>query len=338
MKTFIHSFILFLVAGFTIATTSLQAQAEDPCQLEGFYYMGTYNGHYYYLSSDCYYPADANAAAEAAGGYLATISDAGENEFVGVAAFYITAWIGFTDLDDEGNFRWVTGEPVTFINWSDGEPNNCCGGEHWTTTNWGWNENGPAWNDEHDVCYGFVMEVGDDDCDGVPNICDVCPGGDDNGPCTGEGGTLNVPANWICSNNNNNEKYMVCHEGNTICVSASAVATHLAHGDFLGPCTGCGNDGQAFVAPIHNIDFETEKPQVTDFTMSPNPSNGDFKIELNHSDAGKLEIINQNGQLIRSIDFKNNHELNINIDVPGVYFIRLMTEEQLITKKITVVR
>jgi hypothetical protein len=37
-----------------------------------------------------------------------------------------------------------------------------------------------------------------------------------------------------CGNNAN--KVLVCHNGNTICVSPNAVPAHLAHGDQLGPC------------------------------------------------------------------------------------------------------
>ena len=33
-----------------------------------------------------------------------------------------------------------------------------------------------------------------------------------------------------------NKKVYVCHNGNTLCISASAVQAHLAHGDVLGQC------------------------------------------------------------------------------------------------------
>lgn len=337
---------ILLVCLFLSAAVPTHAQ-EDPCGLgEAFYYIGEYNGHAYYLSWDCYFAADAAAAAEAAGGHLATISDAGENEFVSVGVGYNWAWIGFSDAGDEGNFTWVNGEPVSYTNWCGGEPNNCCSGEHWTTINWCYNEDGSlGWNDLYDgiaegdygYCLWYVLEIdADDDCDGVTNCLDECPGGDDNGPCTGEGWPLDVPATWICSNNNNSEKYMVCHEGNTICVSSNAVATHLAHGDFLGPCTGC--EEEAFVAPFNNQPVETGKPILPDFTVYPNPGYGDFKIDISHSDTGTIEIFNQNGQFIRSIDIKAYQPLNINIDEPGMYFIQLITQEQLITKKLFVVR
>jgi hypothetical protein len=33
-------------------------------------------------------------------------------------------WIGASDQVEEGTWRWVTGEPFTFTNWAEGEPNN----------------------------------------------------------------------------------------------------------------------------------------------------------------------------------------------------------------------
>jgi hypothetical protein len=36
----------------------------------------------------------------------------------------IGIWLGASDQVDEGSWRWVTGEPFTFQNWADGEPDN----------------------------------------------------------------------------------------------------------------------------------------------------------------------------------------------------------------------
>jgi hypothetical protein len=52
-------------------------------------------------------------------------------------------WIGFNDVIEEGNWKWVSGESDTYTNWWEGEPNN--GGrdgmpEDAAVMNWG----GPA--------------------------------------------------------------------------------------------------------------------------------------------------------------------------------------------------
>jgi len=80
--------------------------------------------------------SDARAAAEAAGGYLATITSSAENDFLTALSFscsagefdelrpcYRESWIGLTDEAVEGQFRWITGEALSFTNWSFGEPN-----------------------------------------------------------------------------------------------------------------------------------------------------------------------------------------------------------------------
>jgi hypothetical protein len=93
------------------------------------------NGHYYEyvriggLSWSA--ARDAAAARSYLGitGRLVTITSAGENTFVTSLrnGDDLRAWIGLLDPDgpdDVRSFSWITGEPVTFTNWSVGEPNN----------------------------------------------------------------------------------------------------------------------------------------------------------------------------------------------------------------------
>ncbi len=85
---------------------------------------------------------DAKAAAEAMGGYLATITSSAENDFaftvIDTAGFWyanpfncsIGPWLGAfqPNPSDGGNdgatWDWVTGEPFVYTNWASGEPNN----------------------------------------------------------------------------------------------------------------------------------------------------------------------------------------------------------------------
>ncbi|NCS02752.1 MAG: hypothetical protein GPJ06_11605, partial [Microcystis aeruginosa G13-11] len=78
----------------------------------------------YYLTTPTTW-TDAQAQAQAMGGNLVTINDAAENQFL-VNAFGSNEsfWIGFTDAVQEGDWKWINGEPVTYVNWSLGEPNN----------------------------------------------------------------------------------------------------------------------------------------------------------------------------------------------------------------------
>ena len=89
-------------------------------------------GHHYafYNYNDEGLQPDFNAwehFCERQGGHLATITSPEENDFI---YQYLKdsgkklAFFGYTDEESEGNWRWVTGEEVTFENWAPGQDNN----------------------------------------------------------------------------------------------------------------------------------------------------------------------------------------------------------------------
>jgi beta-lactamase regulating signal transducer with metallopeptidase domain len=103
-------------------------------------------------------------------GYLATVTSKEENDFLflqwGQAG---SAWMGASDAEQEGNWKWVTGpeagtvfwigdadgKAVGYHNWGRGgqgmdEPNNTRGSEHYAAWNWGLHpseQNPGVWND-----------------------------------------------------------------------------------------------------------------------------------------------------------------------------------------------
>ncbi len=106
-------------------------------------------GHFYeFVSSASINWTDSRDAAAARTlfglqGYLATITSQEENDFIR-QKLGADAWIGGSDADVEGEWRWVTGPeagtqfsndstPVggQFANWNTGEPNNSGGNEHY---------------------------------------------------------------------------------------------------------------------------------------------------------------------------------------------------------------
>lgn len=106
------------------------------------------NGHWYEAVS---VPGgiswtQANAAAQAAGGYLATATSSSENAFIFSlvdSAFFwnqepggsnLGPWLGGYQTSDDGstpaaNWAWVTGESWVFTVWHSGEPNNWTGAD-----------------------------------------------------------------------------------------------------------------------------------------------------------------------------------------------------------------
>jgi hypothetical protein len=126
---------------------------------------------------------EAKAAALARGGYLATVTSAqewDELQSVLMASGQLNFWLGATDERSEGAWRWVTGEPFTFSLWNSGEPNNCCGGEHFlAVTPAFWNDAGNRTSPDSRASY--VVERGlnsdptkaDTDGDGLSDYAEV---------------------------------------------------------------------------------------------------------------------------------------------------------------------
>jgi len=137
------------------------------------------NGHFYEAFTDPVTIGAAIASAESlilggAPGHLVTIASAEEEAFLisqfgsldfdpeNLYTISPTAWIGFTDINSEGTWEWMTGEPVTYTNWHPilGAPN---GGliENYGDIIFdfsgvvGWNDRA---GDLNGCCLGYIVE------------------------------------------------------------------------------------------------------------------------------------------------------------------------------------
>lgn len=130
-----------------ITITGILATIPNPAL---YNYIGSLNGIHYYLSTNQLTWTQAAAQAVANGGHIAVIPNAAVNNFLQANNSGLQAYIGLTDEITEGTFLWVDGSPITYTNWSPGEPNNAGGGngEDYAImfTNGRWNDGpgGPA--------------------------------------------------------------------------------------------------------------------------------------------------------------------------------------------------
>jgi hypothetical protein len=162
------------IKGYLVESATASGPVRWQCSAGG-------NGHLYQavLVPSGISWSDAKAAAEAAGGFLATIASAEENSFVyslvsdnlywhTAGGYAVGPWLGALQPngspEPDGNWGWVNGEPFTYSNWLPGQPNNNGGDENFAHFCGASNTMGPQWNDIRDVppsswyVNGYVME------------------------------------------------------------------------------------------------------------------------------------------------------------------------------------
>ncbi len=131
------------------------------------------NGHWYLGANLDQTWAMAEAEARRFGGHLATIRSQAENAWLmgNPELNDRPRWIGYNDVAVEGQFEWISGEPVGFENWSPGEPDDL-GGADWTA----WDPATGMWSDEPQAPgRASIVEVISPDCDGnlVPDVYQI---------------------------------------------------------------------------------------------------------------------------------------------------------------------
>lgn len=82
--------------------------------------------------------------------------------------------------------------------------------------------------------------------------------------------------------------------------------------------------------------------ELPDINIFPNPSNGHFQIEFNQQGNQNVQIINMLGSKLFDEDIKvHNEQFNFEIDIEnipeGIYFILIKNDEQIISKRMTIV-
>lgn len=89
-----------------------------------------WNGHDYWIFDNYLSWGTARQFCEALGGHLATITSEGEENAIASSNALSTTsqigfWLGGSDAEEEGTWKWLTGEDFTYSNWHpEGQPDN----------------------------------------------------------------------------------------------------------------------------------------------------------------------------------------------------------------------
>jgi hypothetical protein len=195
---FFKKALLAICCFFTIQATV--AQTGNP--ISGYVYLGSCDGHYYYLSNAALTWPQAKTASNNIGGYLVTLTSQAENDCVfNYLRTYLLAngglvpplvgtqqwfsdkhpWIGLTDQANEGTWVWDNGENCSnYRNWDPGEPNNFPNGEDYAQLlafepNNNFNRQPGKWNDWfNDEVQTYIVEFGPSRCECA---CEGCSPG-----------------------------------------------------------------------------------------------------------------------------------------------------------------
>src|SRR5215211_6985321 len=92
----------------------------------GIMTAAVHQGHTYFLLTTNTWSGSQEEAVSL-GGNLVTVNNQEEQDFLYTTFAFNPAkyfWIGLNDATSNGNYTWISGEPVTYTHWAGGEPSN----------------------------------------------------------------------------------------------------------------------------------------------------------------------------------------------------------------------
>lgn len=143
------------------------------------------------------------------------------------------------------------------------------------------------------------------------------------------------------------DKVIVCHEGQDLCVSAADVQDHLNHGCSVGSCTDASILNSAEATRKTASQSWQSTREVKELTAYPNPASGyvTFEFPAEKNARYELALLDSRGSVIKSIGSSRSTEAKIisgSIDTrglaPGIYILRVVKNRQLLTTRIIVQR
>lgn len=148
--------VIFLISILSVNVSAAEADTKVNSILSE---ATEYNGNYYLLIKGDYTWDQAKTYCEGLGGHLATVTSQGEDDICyqlwknsGAKA----CWLGATDAELEGVWKWITHENWNYSNWGGNEPN---GGTGENVLNYYGDYSDGRWNDSAaDDEFPFICE------------------------------------------------------------------------------------------------------------------------------------------------------------------------------------
>jgi len=160
----------------------------------------------------------------------------------------------------------------------------------------------------------------------------------DNKGCTKTASKTIKVVDVRCGNNNN--KVIVCHNNNEICVSSSAVQSHLNHGCYVGPCNSNARENSEIADEEENHD-ENHIQVLTgkDIKVFPNPTKGAFVLELpDGMKNASVLITDVAGRIIERREVVGMNSIHFNLDkvAQGMYMIQVVSGSERYQSRVTI--
>ena len=169
----IHAILLLCASVTGYGQDEPQCDCPLGINIDGFDFVGNSGESSYYYYNQPVPWTEAQALSQAVGGHIISISSETAQLFLDsvILSNYIDPhWIGLFQnvlsddyVEPNGGWEWVTGEPLDYVNWIDGKPNEATPGEnygshHAYSSDYGWNDGHNADVPLVGTPWRFVME------------------------------------------------------------------------------------------------------------------------------------------------------------------------------------
>jgi len=132
-------------------------------------------------------------------------------------------------------------------------------------------------------------------------------------------------------------QWLDCGNGNApIAGETNASFTPTGSGDYAVEVTqnGCVAVSNCYPVVVSSL----ERTKAQSISIYPNPTTGIIQVDLSDTKAIALSVYNMHGQLVFSEPTLSNSKFAFRLDeVPGVYFLKIDTDQGIIKKKLIVV-